>query len=119
LGPIRQHLAFEPDHFEIFLRFVHARNVSNPKPEFTELLQSFGITAGIVHGIMGVFGHAILFPFRRLGHVFDLSGIKIADSSSGEAEWITPEETVEVVIDELPVERNVIATKRPTAWHSM
>ena len=38
LRPIRQHLAFEPDRSEIFLRFVHARNVSNPKPEFTKLL---------------------------------------------------------------------------------
>src|SRR6266516_3547390 len=84
---------------------------SNRQAQFPELLQGFGITAGIVHGIVRVFCDAILFPFRSLGHVFDQAGIKIADPTSGKTEWVSTEKAVEVVIDELPVERDVVRHK--------
>jgi len=56
------------------------------------------------------------FPFGRLGHVFDQASVMIADSPSGEAERVSPEKTVEVVIDELPVERDVVRHQDSAAF---
>ena len=91
-------------HSSVFLE-------SNLEPQLPELSQRFSIPAGVVHGIVRMLGDAILFPLRRLRRIFDKASIKIADPATGKSERVPTEETVKVVIDELPVERDVVGNK--------
>jgi hypothetical protein len=86
-------------------------NLSNLETKFPELLQRFGVTPGVVHGIVGMFGDAIFLSLSRFGRVFDQAGIKIPDATAGKSKWVSAKKTMEVVIDELPVERNVVRYK--------
>jgi len=58
-----------------------------------------------------MFGDAILLPFSRFGRVFDQSGVKIPYPAAGESKRVSAKKTMEVVIDELAVERNVVRYK--------
>src|SRR6266446_2002868 len=79
--------------------------------QFLELLQSLRVAPRIIHGIVGVRGDAIFLPLRRLGRVLDHAGVKITDSAAGETEWVASKEAMEIIIDELPVERDVVRDK--------
>src|SRR5436190_6725020 len=62
---------------------------------------------------MSVRGLSQLLP-RRKG-VFDEPRIKVANAPTGMTERVAPEECVEVIVDPLPVEREVVADKdRPS-----
>ena len=83
--------------------------------EFLKPFQSLSVAFRIIHGIVGVGGDPILFPLRRFRRVLDHAGIEIADAAAGKSKRVASKKPVEVVIDELPIERNVVRYKyRPT-----
>jgi hypothetical protein len=86
-------------------------NLSNLETKFPELLQRFGVTPGVVHGIVGMFGDAIFLSLSRFGRVFDQAGIKIPDATAGKSKWVSAKKPMKVVIDELPVERHIVRHK--------
>ncbi len=57
---------------------------------------------------MGVGGFAEAFPIGGFGCIFDETGVEVADAPGGKSKWVFAGELVEVVVDELPVERGVI-----------
>jgi hypothetical protein len=44
-------------------------------------------------------------------HVLYQAGVDIPDSSSGKPEWVPAEEEMEVIIYELPIERQIIGNE--------
>jgi len=53
----------------------------------------------------------IFLPLRRFGCVLDEARVKIADPAAGKPERVSSKKTVEVVVYELPVEREVVGYK--------
>ncbi len=66
------------------------------------------IAPGVVHRIVHVLGDAIFLPLRPFECIPDEAGVKIADPPAGKTERVSSQKTVEVVIDELPIEREIV-----------
>src|ERR1043166_6669329 len=65
---------------------------------------------------MRVLGDTILFPLSCFVGVLHQTGVDISDSPTGKAEGVAAEETMEVIIDELPVEGEVVRNKDGAAF---
>ncbi len=50
--------------------------------------QRLGIAPGVVHGIVGVLGDAILLPLGGFMHVLDETSVKIANPAAGKPERV-------------------------------
>jgi len=57
-------------------------NFSNPETKFPERLQRFGISARVIHGIVGMFSDVILLPLSSFGSVLAQAGVKIPDPAA-------------------------------------
>src|SRR5262245_50987045 len=98
------------------MTWTHARGSCtqgdlNPQSEFFEFSQRLCIALDIVDRIMRMRCDPKLFPFGRFGGVPDEAGIQITNPTTGKSEWVFSDETVEVIIDKLPVEREVVRHK--------
>src|SRR5207244_4154067 len=88
---------------------------SNLQSEVPEFSQRLSIAPRIIHRIVRVRRYSIFFPFRRFRRVLNQPRVKVANPSPREAERIVPEKPMEIVIDELPIERNVVGNENRTA----
>ena len=83
----------------------------NFQPKLPELLQRLRISSRIVHWIMRVLRHTIFLPLSRSVNVFHQPGIDISNPSARETERISAQESMEVVVNELPIKRQVVRDK--------
>src|SRR5438552_18449621 len=86
------------------------------KPQVFELSQGLRIAPGIIHRVVCVLGQPVLFPFRRFMGVLHQTGVKVADAPARKPKRVMAEETMEVVIDELPIKGRIVRDKNRMAF---